>query len=82
MDHPLRTLLYELFLEPFLGPLQHPLGRRGNALPTGQRYEEGNLRENQISKIESKANIQLPALLVSQQCAGVDVQESPRARQN
>ena len=36
MDHPLRTLLtllYELFLEPFLGPLQHPLGRRGNAPP-------------------------------------------------
>ncbi len=34
MDHPLRTLLYELFVEPFLRLLPRPFGRKANALPT------------------------------------------------
>ena len=31
MDHPLRTLLYELLAEPFLRLLQRLFGRKGNA---------------------------------------------------
>jgi hypothetical protein len=34
MNHPLRTLRYELFLEPFLRLLQRPFGRKVNAPPT------------------------------------------------
>ncbi len=34
MDHPVRTLLYELFLEPFLRLLQRPFKRKVNVPPT------------------------------------------------
>jgi len=34
MDHPVRTLLYELFVEPLLRLLQRPFEGRANARPT------------------------------------------------
>jgi hypothetical protein len=34
MDHPVRTLLYELFLKPFLRLFERPFGRKVNARPT------------------------------------------------
>jgi hypothetical protein len=34
MDHPVRTLLYELFVEPFLRLLQRPFEGKANARPT------------------------------------------------
>jgi hypothetical protein len=34
MDHPVRTLLYELFLEPFRRQLQRPFGPSVNASAT------------------------------------------------
>ena len=34
MVHPLRTLLYELFVKPFLRLLQQPFERKANAPPT------------------------------------------------
>ena len=34
MDHPVRTLLYELLVEPFLRLLRLPLERKVNARPT------------------------------------------------
>ncbi len=34
MDHPVRTLVYELFVEPFLGLFQRLLERKVNARPT------------------------------------------------
>jgi hypothetical protein len=34
MDHPVRTLLYELFVEPFLRLFERPFGRKVNARPT------------------------------------------------
>jgi hypothetical protein len=34
MDHPVRTLLYELFVEPFLRLLQRPFEGKANAPPT------------------------------------------------
>jgi hypothetical protein len=34
MDHRVRTLLYELFLEPSLRLLQRPLEGKANARPT------------------------------------------------
>jgi len=34
MDHPVRTLLYELFLEPFLRLWQRPFGGNVNASAT------------------------------------------------
>jgi len=34
MDHPIRTLLYELLVEPFLRLLQRLFGRKANARPT------------------------------------------------
>ena len=34
MDHPVRTLLYELFLKPSLRLLQRPFEGKANARPT------------------------------------------------
>jgi hypothetical protein len=34
MDHPVRTLLYELLVEPLLRLLQRPLRRKVNVPPT------------------------------------------------
>jgi hypothetical protein len=34
MDHPVGTLLQELFVEPFLRLLQRPFARKVNAPPT------------------------------------------------
>lgn len=33
MDHPLRTLLYELFVKPFLTLVQQAFGQKANARP-------------------------------------------------
>ena len=53
MDHPLRTLLYELFVEPFLRLLQRPFRRTVNALPTRNDVEAGGMKDEQVSKVES-----------------------------
>ncbi len=34
MEHPVRTLLYELFVEPFLRLLQRPFEGKADARPT------------------------------------------------
>lgn len=40
MDHPLRTLLYELFVKPFLTLVQQPFGRKANARPPKIRADQ------------------------------------------
>ena len=48
MDHPARTLLYELSVEPFLRLLQKSLGRKVNAPATKNAAEDNRIEGRHI----------------------------------
>jgi len=46
MDHPARTLLYELFVEPILRLLQRPFWTKGQCPTDEKRCEDGGMKDD------------------------------------
>ncbi len=54
MDHPVRTLLYELFVEPSLRLLQRLLERKVNARPTKNAVEDDAMKDDTYPRIKAR----------------------------
>lgn len=52
MDHPVRTLLRELLVEPFLRLVRLPLGEEASSHPKQERFEEAGVKHAAGSAVQ------------------------------